>query len=389
MRRSLSSFPTLYQWGYPDVFDVRQEIPYKFELCVHRTQNSKQKRERVRDQERENTVAFHCALLVVLPPLLLYIPVNYLLSEIIIRHHVDEHIEDDTLCMPEVNPTVMERLVVRHVADDFINDDDEQLSPQSGSSDGIMTSFSSGFHEADMFLELDDAFNNAGGSSSEQSRINKGARAKQPYNHNSGSKLIKCWNSSPITPQKVLNHYLGVRYARLFWVGDRVTQKILIGTPSPSLKRVLLPVLPLHMSKRCTLKRIKPFPRHHGEGIGDNFSSVVLGEMYTRRTKETSRAHHCRRPPSVNIDNVGNKAFPTLSHLHVRNCSPDAVRPTVILTAHLTSEEVVPTLWVQRPTLCGVGSSPNPLVGHPDTLPLLLIIVFVLFLYYNYLDRCM
>ena len=55
--------------------------------------------------------------------------------EIFRGHHVDEHIEDDTLCRAEVNPTVVERLDVCHVVDDFIDDDDEQSSSsQSGSS---------------------------------------------------------------------------------------------------------------------------------------------------------------------------------------------------------------------------------------------------------------
>ncbi|KAA0062121.1 uncharacterized protein E6C27_scaffold89G004790 [Cucumis melo var. makuwa] len=49
---------------------------------------------------------------------------------------MDEHIENDTLCKTEVDPTVVERPDVSHVAEDFIDDDDEQLSsPQSGSRD--------------------------------------------------------------------------------------------------------------------------------------------------------------------------------------------------------------------------------------------------------------
>ena len=55
--------------------------------------------------------------------------------EIVVGHRVNEHIEDDTLCRPDVDPTVVERPIVHHVVDDFIDDDDAQLSPQSGSSD--------------------------------------------------------------------------------------------------------------------------------------------------------------------------------------------------------------------------------------------------------------
>ncbi|KAL0559314.1 hypothetical protein IC582_003922 [Cucumis melo] len=56
--------------------------------------------------------------------------------EIVVGHHVDEHIEDDTLCRVDVDPTMVERSVVQHLVDNFINDDDEQLSPQNRSSDG-------------------------------------------------------------------------------------------------------------------------------------------------------------------------------------------------------------------------------------------------------------
>ena len=42
--------------------------------------------------------------------------------EIIMRHYVDEHIEDETLCRPNVDPIVVKRLIVRHIIDDFIND---------------------------------------------------------------------------------------------------------------------------------------------------------------------------------------------------------------------------------------------------------------------------
>ena len=54
--------------------------------------------------------------------------------EIIVGHWVDKHIEDDTLCKTDIDPTIIERPVVRHVADNFIDDMDEQLSHQSGTS---------------------------------------------------------------------------------------------------------------------------------------------------------------------------------------------------------------------------------------------------------------
>ena len=49
--------------------------------------------------------------------------------------NVDDHIENDTLCRCVVDPTIVKRPTVCHVIGDFINDDDEQLSLESGSSD--------------------------------------------------------------------------------------------------------------------------------------------------------------------------------------------------------------------------------------------------------------
>ena len=55
--------------------------------------------------------------------------------EIIVSHQVDEHIEDDTLCRTDVDPTIVERLIVCYVADDFMDNGVEQLSHQSGTND--------------------------------------------------------------------------------------------------------------------------------------------------------------------------------------------------------------------------------------------------------------
>ncbi|KAA0048144.1 uncharacterized protein E6C27_scaffold63G00400 [Cucumis melo var. makuwa] len=48
---------------------------------------------------------------------------------------MDEHIEDDTLCRTNVDPTIVERSVVLHVIDDFTNNVDEHLSHASITSD--------------------------------------------------------------------------------------------------------------------------------------------------------------------------------------------------------------------------------------------------------------
>ncbi|TYK06669.1 gag/pol protein [Cucumis melo var. makuwa] len=57
------------------------------------------------------------------------------IPKVVGSHCVADHIEDDTLCRLDVDPIVVERPTIRHVIDNFINDDDEQLSVQSGSSD--------------------------------------------------------------------------------------------------------------------------------------------------------------------------------------------------------------------------------------------------------------
>ena len=56
------------------------------------------------------------------------------LLEIIAGYCVNEHIEDDTMCKPDIDPDVVERPVVTHVIDNFIDDDDEQLSHHNRSS---------------------------------------------------------------------------------------------------------------------------------------------------------------------------------------------------------------------------------------------------------------
>ncbi|KAA0056605.1 cytochrome P450 CYP82D47-like [Cucumis melo var. makuwa] len=74
--------------------------------------------------------------------------------EIVVSHRVNEHIEDNTLCRPDVDPTVIERPVVRHITNDFIDN-------------GTMSSFPSDFEETDqMFLKFGEELKTAGGSSS-------------------------------------------------------------------------------------------------------------------------------------------------------------------------------------------------------------------------------
>ncbi|KAA0047514.1 CACTA en-spm transposon protein [Cucumis melo var. makuwa] len=70
--------------------------------------------------------------------------------EILISHQVDDHIEDDTLCRTNIDPTIVERSVVCHV------DVDEYLSHAS-----IMSYRRNNFLETDaMFLEFEDDLDN-------------------------------------------------------------------------------------------------------------------------------------------------------------------------------------------------------------------------------------
>ncbi|KAA0053563.1 NBS-LRR type resistance protein [Cucumis melo var. makuwa] len=45
-------------------------------------------------------------------------------------------------------------------------------------------------------------------------------------------RIIKCWNSNPSLPQRVVSHSLRMRYAIRCWVDDQATQKALVGDPS-------------------------------------------------------------------------------------------------------------------------------------------------------------
>ncbi|KAA0042215.1 uncharacterized protein E5676_scaffold124G00850 [Cucumis melo var. makuwa] len=56
--------------------------------------------------------------------------------EIVVTHRVDDHIEDDTLCRTDVDPTIVETPVVRHVTDDFIDVVDEHL-PHASNDDEL------------------------------------------------------------------------------------------------------------------------------------------------------------------------------------------------------------------------------------------------------------
>ncbi|KAA0053248.1 NBS-LRR type resistance protein [Cucumis melo var. makuwa] len=57
------------------------------------------------------------------------------------------------------------------------------------------------------------------------------------YHRSMRMHIIRCWNSNPSLPQRVLSHSLRTRYVRLFWVDDRATQKTLVRDPSPSPAR--------------------------------------------------------------------------------------------------------------------------------------------------------
>nr|ADN34241.1 NBS-LRR type resistance protein [Cucumis melo subsp. melo] len=53
-------------------------------------------------------------------------------------------------------------------------------------------------------------------------------------------RIIKCWNSNPSLPQRIVTHSLRMKYAIRCWVDDQATQKALVGDPSrrPAERRV-------------------------------------------------------------------------------------------------------------------------------------------------------
>ncbi|KAA0026073.1 NBS-LRR type resistance protein [Cucumis melo var. makuwa] len=42
-------------------------------------------------------------------------------------------------------------------------------------------------------------------------------------------RIIKCWNSNPSLPQRIVSHSLRMRYAIRYWVDNQTTQKALVG----------------------------------------------------------------------------------------------------------------------------------------------------------------
>uniref|UniRef100_A0A9I9EFX1 CACTA en-spm transposon protein n=1 Tax=Cucumis melo TaxID=3656 RepID=A0A9I9EFX1_CUCME len=70
--------------------------------------------------------------------------------------------------------------------------------------------------------------------------------------------IIKCGNSSPSLPQRVVNHSLGMRYAIRCWVDDQATQNAFIGDTSrrPARRRVRA-VTQRHVLSRPQKERFK------------------------------------------------------------------------------------------------------------------------------------
>ncbi|KAA0037413.1 CACTA en-spm transposon protein [Cucumis melo var. makuwa] len=86
--------------------------------------------------------------------------------ETVFNHQVDEHIEDDILCKPNVDHIVVERLVARHVTNNFIDD-------------GTMSSFLSDA----LFLEFSDELNTTRGSSSVGDSLETTQSSSTPRRH--------------------------------------------------------------------------------------------------------------------------------------------------------------------------------------------------------------
>ncbi|TYK23163.1 CACTA en-spm transposon protein [Cucumis melo var. makuwa] len=138
----------------------------------------------------------------------------------------------------------------------------------------------------------------------EQSRVNKAARAQQPYKHRSKSKsflqqqhdlveecgrLVDCVASrtsefisqAAVDAHRVHNHSLGMRYARPYWVGDWAIQKILVGAQSLNPRRVLLPVLLLLM--RCIRERDEEDDRGDKSSIERTVNTLGVRKSFSWR----------------------------------------------------------------------------------------------------------
>ncbi|KAA0047463.1 CACTA en-spm transposon protein [Cucumis melo var. makuwa] len=202
--------------------------------------------------------------------------------EIVVSHQVDDHIEDDTLCRTDVDPTIVERSVVRHVTDDFIDDrlfvlDFNDQAMNRFIEHQMLTMFKEFWADCHRhfkkYSDLDEARANLPNAlvGRHETIMNKAARQKQPYNHSSGSKSflqrqyelverkgesidcvelfrethiragrIKCWNSNSSLPQRIVSHSLRMRYAIRYLVDNQAIQKALVGDPSrrPAGRRV-------------------------------------------------------------------------------------------------------------------------------------------------------
>uniref|UniRef100_A0A9I9EHV8 NBS-LRR type resistance protein n=1 Tax=Cucumis melo TaxID=3656 RepID=A0A9I9EHV8_CUCME len=69
-------------------------------------------------------------------------------------------------------------------------------------------------------------------------------------------RIIKCWNSNPSLPQRVVSHSLRMRYAIRCWVDDQATQKALVGDPSRRLAERRVQAVRRHLVRSPHKKRL-------------------------------------------------------------------------------------------------------------------------------------
>uniref|UniRef100_A0A9I9ED03 CACTA en-spm transposon protein n=1 Tax=Cucumis melo TaxID=3656 RepID=A0A9I9ED03_CUCME len=68
--------------------------------------------------------------------------------------------------------------------------------------------------------------------------------------------IIKCWNSNPSLPWRVVSHSVRMRYAIRCWVDDHATQNALVGDPSRRLAGRRVRVVRRHLVHSPHKKRL-------------------------------------------------------------------------------------------------------------------------------------
>ncbi|KAA0066408.1 CACTA en-spm transposon protein [Cucumis melo var. makuwa] len=198
----------------------------------------------------------------------------------------------------------------------------------------------------------------------EQSRVNKAAKPKQPYNNRNESKsflqrqhnlteergypvdrvelfreahasrtsefisqaavdTIKCWNFSLSPPERVLNHSLQMRYMRPFWASLENTNSL------------------IEKQRRREEERDRQMEKQDQqmEGTAQKLKKICRVGIYLFPTHGGDvGVLYCRHWSHIDMNCIGDKAILTSSLERVAKGFPNVVLPTFLSTEFLTSE---------------------------------------------------